>query len=378
MIRVLHFVGVLNHGGIECWLMNLLRLQRPDIQFDFFTQSEGLFDREAIELGANIYCHSIYHCYTYRSFIPLRDIILQGNYDVVHIHQYDFYGHILRIAQECGTPIRVVHSHNTRIDKGRFVVTLLKEIYRYWIDIPQIKKYATALLACSQEAGLLYFGKLWERKKSRNMVYCGIPVEPYDTIRNHGIRQKLCEYFGIDADAIVIGTLGRLAYQKNHEFLINVFAELSKRDKRYVLFIGGEGELRHNLESQIRKHNLQDRVFLPGAVNNVPELLCQLFDVFVLPSRFEGLNICTIEATAAGLYSICSTIPNELFDCIPERVTKLNLSASISRWQDVIEEGIQKRISPKEGIDQIRTTPFTIDNSMDALMNTYKYYCNDK
>jgi glycosyltransferase involved in cell wall biosynthesis len=377
MIRVLHFVGALNHGGIECWLMNLLRLQRPSIQFDFLTHAEGCFDCEAVELGATIHRHEMYHYYTYRDHLPLRNIILQGNYDVVHIHHYDFCGPILRIAKECGVPVRIAHSHNTQMGRGRFIVNTIKKIYSQWIDIPQINNYATTLLACSQETGCFYFGNLWKHKKPCKMVYCGIPLEPFDTVINPDIRKKLCELFKIPDNAIVIGTLGRLTYQKNHKFLIRLFEELAKRNTHYVLFIGGEGEERSNLEKQIQKLNLQNRVFLPGTVSNVPELLCQLFDVFVLPSRFEGFGIVLIESIAAGLNIVCSDIITlDLQKYLSDKMTLLNLQDSMSTWCDAIETGITKRISPKEGTDLVRATPFTIDNSMDALLSTYQYYLN--
>ncbi|MDR2407781.1 MAG: glycosyltransferase, partial [Bacteroidales bacterium] len=248
-----------------------------------------------------------------------------------------------------------------------------KEIYRQWIDLPQIDRYATTILACGQETGEFFFGKQWNRKKPENMVYYGIPLEPFDTVINTDIRKKLCEHFTIPNDAIIIGTFGRLSYQKNHEFLISVFAELAKRDKRYVLFIGGEGELRLNLEKQIQKLNLQNRVFLPGTVSNVPELLCQLFDVFVLPSRFEGFGIVLIESIAAGLNIVCSDIITlDLQKYLLNKMTLLNLQDSISRWCDAIEAGIQKRVSPKEGINQVQKTPFEINQSMAALLVYYR------
>jgi glycosyltransferase involved in cell wall biosynthesis len=382
-IRVLHFIGALNHGGIECWLMNLLRLQRPDVHFEFLTQSAGHFDQEANKLGAVIHRNPMYHYYTYRDHKPLQKIISQGNYDVVHIHHYSISGPIMRIAKECGVPVRVDHSHSSGFNFGgsryRLIVDLCKYQYRKWIDIPNIAKYSTTLLACSQEAGLFYFGKLWEQKKSHEMVYCGIPLKPYRTTINSDIRKKLCEHFKIRNDAIVIGTVGRLSYPKNHEFLIHVFEELARRNDRYVLFIGGEGKLRPHLEKQIQKLRLQNRIFLPGSCDNVPKLLCHLFDVFVLPSRFEGLPVSTIEAVAAGLHTVCSNvITMDLLKHLSDPITILNLQDSVSNWCDAIEEGIKKRISPEEGINLVRATPFTIEHSMNALLRVYQYYLNEK
>ncbi|MDR0391132.1 MAG: glycosyltransferase [Planctomycetaceae bacterium] len=371
--RVLHIIGSLNRGGFETWLMYLLRLQRPDVQFDFTVFQEGVMDEEARLLGSVIH----YLPYRYPTILrhkkSLKRIIQDNGYDVVHYHSSSFSGVVMQIAAECGVPVRIDHAHNTQHAGKRFFINTVKNFYRRWIDLPRVERYATAILACSQEAGEFFFGEQWERRKPANMVYCGIPLESYDQLFDCDIRARLCDFYGISRDAIVIGTFGRLTYQKNHEFLINVFNELSKRDERYVLFIGGEGELRGALEKQVKVLSLRDRVFMPGLCSNVSELLCQFFDIFVLSSRFEGLPVCMLEAMAAGLHLVCSdSITKEMFQYIPENVTWQNLSASYSSWCNAIEEGIPKRISPREGISLIRKTPFEINQSMDTLLSYYK------
>ncbi|MDR2169397.1 MAG: glycosyltransferase [Planctomycetaceae bacterium] len=377
VIKILHIILALNRGGIETWLMHLLRLQRPNIQFDFIVFQKGQMDEEAQSLGATIHYLPFRYPVILRHKKELTKIISENKYDVIHYHGSIFSGIITKIATKYETPVQIIHAHNTQYCGKRFFINTVKEIYRQLIDIPQLDNYKTILLACSQEAGRFYFGKLWKNKKPYEMVYCGIPLEPFDTVIDYDKRKKLCEYFNIPNDAIVIGTFGRLSYQKNHEFLINVFAELAKRNQQYTLFIGGEGDLRPILERQIQKLNLLDRVFLPGSCSNVPELLCQLLDVFVLPSHFEGLPVTTIEAAAAGLHSVCSdSITNEMFQFMPERVTWRNLSDPISKWCDAIEIGIKKRTSPQEGITCLKKTPFEINKSMDVLL--YYYNKNKK
>jgi glycosyltransferase EpsF len=335
-------------------------------------------DDEAKSLGANIHYVPFRYPTILRHQKELKRIFQENKYDVVHYHSSSFSGIVMKIAAECEIPVRIDHAHNTQRGGGRMLANLIKELYRQWIDLPQIDRYATAILACSQEAGEFFFGEQWNRKKPTNMVYCGIPLGHYDQPFDHDIRTKICNHYGIPKDAIVVGTFGRLTYQKNYGFLINVFAELAKRYKRYVLFIGGEGELRKDLEKQIKVLSLQNRVFMPGLCSNVPELLCQLFDVFVLPSRFEGLPVCTIEASASGLHSVCSdSITKEMFQYMQERVTWQNLSASYFSWCNAIEEGIEKRISPQEGVACVRKTPFEINQSMDALLGYYRRCCNN-
>ena len=373
-IRSLHFVGTLHHGGIECWLMNLLRLRRPEIQFDFLTHAPGKFDAEAESLGATVHRNSMYHYYTYRDHWPLRKMMEQGNYDVVHIHAYPISGPILRIAAECGIPVRIDHSHNTSGNRGgRPIVSKCKRLYRQWIDMADVKKYATALLGCSGAAGRFSFGKYWETKETHKVVYCGIPVDAYNVDFNGDQRRTLCRRYGVPEDALVVGTIGSLSYQKNQSLLISAFAELAKRDHRYFLFIAGEGKERSNLERQVRESSPGERIIMPGVCNNVADLICHLFDSFCLPSRFEGLPVVLMESLCGGLHNVCSdVITEEITGRLPHRFTTLRLRESVTKWADALEESLQKKIPSREGVALIRQTPFTIENSMNSLLETYR------
>jgi glycosyltransferase involved in cell wall biosynthesis len=360
-------------GGIEAWLMNLLRQKRTDVQFDFVVLAKGKLESEAITLGGGIHRIPVHNPAYFRIPQELRTIIAEGNYDVIHSHLYDFSGNIMRLAAEYNVPVRVAHSHTTAA-KDRSLLSFTKLVYHRLRTIPLLSKYATNLLACSNDAGNFAFGnRLWMEKRPKKMVYCGIPIEPYNVDFDPNKRLALCEQYGIPNDAIVIGNVGRMCYQKNQEFFIRVFVELAKRDKRYVLFIGGDGELRDSLVRQVEYLSLQDRVFMPGNCNNVPDLICHLFDAFCLPSRYEGFGIVLIEASAGGLHSVCSNIlTNEIKSALPESFTELSLSSPLSDWCDAIEAGIQKKKTPREGCEQLRKTLFTIENSMENLLAIYR------
>ena len=109
----------MNIGGIENWLMNLLRATNKDIfQIDFLvhTIKTGKYDEEIVELGANIFrCPWTTKPLKYSKI--LRKLIKkQGSYNVVHSHVHHFSGWVLRTAHQVGIPIRIAHSHNN-IDK---------------------------------------------------------------------------------------------------------------------------------------------------------------------------------------------------------------------------------------------------------------------
>jgi L-malate glycosyltransferase len=113
--------------------------------------------------------------------------------------------------------------------------------------------------------------------------------------RRASVRNRL----GIPADASVVGSVGRLEYQKNYSLLLDAVARVQSTRDVYLV-IAGEGTERPLLQDLAKGLHMSDRVRLPGHVDNVPELYAA-FDLFVLSSRFEGLPLVLLEAMASGL-----------------------------------------------------------------------------
>jgi glycosyltransferase involved in cell wall biosynthesis len=370
-LRVLHIVGCMDRGGVETWLMNLLRLQNPELKFDLLVFGTGSYDEEAESLGATIIRLPHRPPSIYRNQNEIRTIIANGHYDAVHHHPPLCPGLTMKIAAECNVPVRIVHIHNTSRGQS-LLINLIKNLYYHFFDKSGIIKYATSVLACSQEAGQSFLQDIWHKKRTKTMVYCGIAFEQFNKSTTEETRKLLCKQYGIPHDAIIIGSIGRLTRQKNYSFLLDVFAELTKRDSRYVLFIAGEGELRSSLEKKVRFLSLQEKIFLPGICNNISDLTCSLFDVFCLPSIFEGLPIVCLEAATGGLHTVCSNITREILERLPDRFTPLSFSSPLSVWCDALEAGIIKRKTPQEGFEQLKQTPFSIEQSMKSLITIYR------
>ena len=371
-LRVLHLIGSLGYGGVDHWLMNLLRLRRHEILIDFVVTSPGTLDAEARSLGANVHRIRPADPFPWNNN-DLRGILLKHQYDAVHVHTAEYACYALKTGAECGISVRIAHAHSSGRPHPYSPKGVVRAAYHHTFNLSYCRKYATAILACSRDAGQFFFGRLWEKRRPEQMVYCGIPSAPYDVEFDRTKRLNLCRQYGLREDALVIGHFGRLSYPKNQFFLISVFAELARRNDRYILFVGGEGRLRKDLEEYVRKLNLDHRVVLPGSYQNGPELACQLFDVFFLPSIYEGLPIVLMEAVAGGLHGICSdVITREICDVVPECFSVLSLNDPIVRWADALEEGINRKRLPQEGAATLRKTPFTIEQSMDSLLRVYR------
>ncbi|WP_299620601.1 glycosyltransferase [uncultured Tenacibaculum sp.] len=115
-----------------------------------------------------------------------------------------------------------------------------------------------------------------------------INIEKFDSMPSEKLYAK-------QNDEIILGNLGRLVYQKNQEFLINVALELKKRALNFKLLIGGDGKLGDVLSQKIKTHNLEKEVTLLGFIEN-PKSFMNCLDVFLLPSRWEGFGYVLAEA----------------------------------------------------------------------------------
>lgn len=147
-------------------------------------------------------------------------------------------------------------------------------------------------------------------------------------------KDNIRKCLGIPDNAFVIGHIGRFSDQKNHDFLIDIFSEIcKKRDDAFLLMIGA-GELMDTVKDKINKLHLTDRVLILSHRSDTPQLLKSM-DVFVFPSRFEGLGIVLIEAQVAGLRCIVSdTVPSEAFKT--ELAVAVSLKESPQRWAEIV------------------------------------------
>jgi glycosyltransferase involved in cell wall biosynthesis len=131
------------------------------------------------------------------------------------------------------------------------------------------------------------------------VIYNGIP-EP-EFLEKEIARKFFEEKIKIDLkDKFLIGSIGRLDYSKNYEFLIKVFPEILKIKPEAIAIIVGEGPERKKLENLIEKSNLKEKIFLIGELKDASKY-SKAFDLFVLPSRYEGLSITLIEVLFAQI-----------------------------------------------------------------------------
>ncbi|WNR43792.1 glycosyltransferase family 1 protein [Paenibacillus roseipurpureus] len=303
-IRILHIVVNMNRGGAETLLMNVYRnVDRTKVQFDFLTGKPGVFDAEITAMGGVIHRIPYVSDVGHTKYIQALDHFFAAHtdYRIVHAHMDKMSGFVLRAAKKAGIPIRIAHSHNTS-SEGSVAAKAYK-----WLAGTYIGSCATHFLACSTKAAQWLFAG----KESRAVVIRnGIETEQFAYSPN--VRKQVRQELHLPENAYVIGHVGRFFHQKNHAFLLDLFARLQEERPEAVLVLAGDGPLREEMEKKVKALHLKKKVKFLGVRSDISRLL-QGFDIFVFPSLHEGLPVTLVEAQGAGLPCLISdTITSEV------------------------------------------------------------------
>lgn len=368
-IRILQVVGGMNPGGIETWLMHVLRhINRDRFHIDFLvhTPHKCAYDEEILALGSKIIpCLNPSRPLTYAANFK-RSLSKYGAYDIVHSHVYHFSGYVLRLARQANIPTCIAHSHTDASSleaKAGWYRRLYLALMKRWIA-----RYATVGLGVSHKAVANLFGSNWNDPRWR-VLYCGTDLTLFRNAVNPAfVRDQL----GIPADALIIGHVGRFVEVKNHNFLIEIMTEVTQRESQAYLLLVGDGPLRATIEQQVAQAGLTDRVIFAGIRSDVPRLMLGAMDVLLLPSFYEGLGLVLIEAQAAGLPCIFSDVIPEEADVVKPLVQRISLSQPASDWANAIAAiKTQLRINQAEALKLVEQSPFNIQTSVKELEKLY-------
>lgn len=360
MIKVLT-VSTIGLGlyGITNSIMNYYReMDKSDLQIDFLSPTEvpDNLKEEIQRNGGMIYEKIMRNHHLINYIVQLAKILKKGKYDIIHAHGNSRTLAIeMEVAKLCGIKVRIAHCHNSTCDHMR-LHKRLKRLFNH--------SYTHAF-ACSRIAGKWLF-----EDKPFTVINNGIPVSKY--FFNERDRKEYRRKLNFQ-NKKVVGHIGHFSYQKNHEFLIKIFAELYKRDASYRLLLIGDGDLRSEIEKQIADYQLQKVVCIYGETLEVSKLL-QAMDIFVFPSRFEGLGMAVIEAQTAGLPCVVSdAVPFEAK--LTQAFEMISLDASLDTWVNKIGRMSQlSRAACSENSKWIINSNYNIKNEASKLKKLYYNY----
>jgi glycosyltransferase involved in cell wall biosynthesis len=366
-LRILHALGTMDPGGVETWLLHVLKnIDRGRFQFDFctFGSRPGLYAPEIERLGGRIL-----HCPKTANPVAFacrfRRILREGKYDAVHSHVHFFSGAVLRWARAEGVPIRIAHSHTSNDGKPEtWVRHSYRKLMRTWID-----RYGTHGLAASRLAATSLFGKNWHADPRVRVLYYGIDLDPFSRPAN---REEIRREFGVPFDAPVVGHVGRFVHPKNHSFILEIAAEILETRPEIHFLLVGDGPLLTEVESRSKSMGLSENIHFAGTRTDVPRIMRGAMDFFLFPSLYEGFGLTLLEAQAAGLRCLVSNnVPDEIV-LLPEALEFLPLSAGLSVWAREAIKGLDSPRLPAGGIlDRLAESHFSIQVSVWNLAKVY-------
>lgn len=345
------------------------KINEKGIVFDYFSQNHfkknniynELIDMKSI-ITDEISCNNrlTKQINTYKT---LRKYLKEHHYKYIHIHAdtaWKAYIYLLAAKKEKIENI-IVHSHSTGINgKYKIINYILHTICKKYIN-----KYAAIKCACTPEAGKWMFGK------SNEIIYVdnGIDINKFKFSEKNriNIRKRL----GIKESDIVIGTVGDFSTAKNPWFLMKLLLKLSENKYKFILI--GDGPNRRIFESKIKnkigEEKMKSKFYFSGAVSD-PEKYLSAMDIFVLPSKFEGLPMSALEAQCNGLFVFVSNSVTKSV-CHSKLCKRIPLSLEI--WSNELKK--IKNTSYRDKAKQyINLSDISVDKTSIEIMRLYGLY----
>jgi glycosyltransferase involved in cell wall biosynthesis len=366
-IRVLQFPAGLPTGGKTRYMLeNWSMIDKDRFQFDFATfLPELAYEDELKRQGCRVHHFSCYAEDDRERFAAEFNAALDTGYDAIHLHTgywHDFACE--EIALERGVPVITVHAHNNRPNVERGPLSFEQALEAHEKKRAEFgPELATHFLACSSGAADFLFGtqipqeKIQVLKNAINLQRFAFDPE---------IRQKRRADLELE-NKLVLGHVGRFAYQKNHDFLIDVFADAASRLPNAVLLLVGDGELRKGIEDKAEKLGISGKVRFLGNRADVAELY-QAMDIFLLPSNFGGLDLVTVEAQASGLKCLVS-------DAMPKecKITDMlgYLPLEHEKWRDAIITAAQNPYERRDRSAQVAAAGYSLTDQIRVLERIY-------
>ena len=346
-MKVLQIIDGEQFGGIGKYILDIEK-DIKDVEFDYLTSVNvnekfnylGI-SRKNIK-GKIIYNHR------------LKKYLKNNKYDIVHINSgvFLFSFQVALISKLVGVKKIIAHSHSTPN------ISFIKKVIIKVLN-PIFRKITNVHIACSNEAAKSLFTKTNDVIIIRN----GIVVDDYKYDKK--VRDEYRKILKID-NKRVYGHIGRFDTSKNHEFLIDLFYELQKKEDSILLLIG-DGVLEDKIKNKVKELGITNKVKFLGYREDIGSLLCAM-DIFLFPSLCEGLGIVVIESETSGLPTFVSNNVSEI----------ANISNSFIKIKDYNINNWITRIDNVKEVDRKQAYKNTIKNGYDIkecskkLENIYK------
>lgn len=363
-MRILHVTSNLwRCNGVMSVVMNYLRCMPEDIRFDilYFDQLEDNYKEELQALGGQAHRIARPGLHSFRR--DDTDEFLQahrGDYAAIHLHLPYLASIFAPKARRAGIPKVYVHCHSTV-----FALEAKNELRNRVFNLPT-KRLSDQLFACGRDAGIFWYGRKAMERGAVKILPNAISCDDYRFSLQR--REKARAELGVK-DRLVVGHVGQAnCPQKNHPFLLRIFAEVIRQRPDAVLLLIGAAQ-NEQLTTLIAELGIADHVRWLGLRSDVAELL-QAMDVFVFPSTQEGVPMSVVEAQVAGLPVLISDTVTDEVCCVPQRTCRLSLDEPANCWAGKTLE--LAGLAREDTADWVVQSGFDLDRSAAWLAEFYR------
>lgn len=365
---IIHVTTKRPHGGIGTVLKNIGRFSpKTEFAFQYVFSEDGKersFDEDVIGNGNSVSVLPPLSIATLWSLVKGVYLFYKRNAShivAVHVHTPNIaFLHFL-FAKKFGVKVRILHSHSTRYSDNP-VKSFPNAILTAWA-----KRMLTHRCACGVAAGNFLFGR--EALPGTFILHNAIATSRYAF--DEAARQRKRQELGFAPSDILFGHVGNFSGEKNHEFLIDIFASLHEAYPQSALLLAGTGALEEKIRSKVRAAGLEGAVRFLGYRTDVPELLMAM-DAFLFPSLFEGFPCCLVEAQCTGLPCfVANTVTTEVK--LTNNVFFLPISSpdSVTRWKNCVVRELAT-YQRKDRSAELVAAGYDLTNELVALSHYYE------
>lgn len=354
---ILHIIDYLGYGGAEAMLVKVLKELREYNNIVVTLNPQNHF-------GEDFTC-DVYYCLEMGSFakfplavLKLKKIIKANKIDIVHSHLFT-----ATLVARLATPKRIplITTIHTNVNSSNDY----KKWYIKWLEGFSYNFRKSIIIGVSSGVLEQYFAFLNHKPYKKYLLYTFVDLNQFESDQAYDTK--------MNSQMFTLAAIGALRYPKNQQLLVKAFSLL--KDEKFELHIYGTGVLQQQLEKEIAETGAH--VILKGEVKNASSLLPQ-YNLYVMPSEFEGFSLSVLEAMAMQVPMLLSDIPSFREQCAEtaiyfdinsteDFINKLRLIAGDKKLQTELALAAKERVHDN----------FTLAHHMTGLRKIYTNTVND-
>lgn len=348
MIKVIELVPTMNSGGAETMIKDYALLLDPKkinvqvvvVDRHYDTYNEKVLEEKEIKtvfLGEMLYGRETDLNHIQRilrrlsRYYYFRKLVKKEKPNIIHVHLvFDYYLRFLPLKKY---KISLIYTVHNVIDNYFSKNKKDKKKYKEYKECKRlIDKYGMTLIALHDSMNC----ELREFFNTDRVITVnnGIQMERFskELYADKNIRETL----GFAKNDFIVGHVGRMHPQKNHDLILEIFVNLLQIKPNAKLLLIGKGELEKKVRAKIDNLDITDKVVMLKDRSDIPELM-SIMDVFLFPSRWEGYGNVLLEAQCMDVFCVVS---DKIPECVrvTNKVKVVQLDAPIEKWVEVICE----------------------------------------